>query len=118
MKLQLVLPLAAIAFGLSSCSSTSEGARYTSHRISGKTQTITQTRTADAQVASVYGSVFDPTDPYRSHHYRPDIYTPYAYDHQGGAHDVYYRERAIRAAARANGRSGTVEVGRVTADSE
>ena len=111
MKL-LALPLAVIALGLSSCTSSTDGARYTSYRTSGTTRTVTTVRTQQPTVASVNGSEWDPSDPYRQHHYSPHIYTPYAYDHQGGSHDVDYRERAARAAARANGR-GTVEVGRI-----
>lgn len=45
------------------------------------------------------------------HHYEPSLYTPFAYDHRGGAHESYYRAQAVRANQR-----GRVIVGPMSED--
>lgn len=111
-----VLTLTVLTVGLSSCSAPNNGARYVSTNAT-RTQHVvrsTPVRTTTTTTTSsrpLYGSLWEPSDPYRRHHYGPGIYTPFAYDHRGAGHETYYRDQAIR-----HGGASSVEVGPVSAN--
>lgn len=99
----LLLSATALVFSLANCTTSSGG------------------RTVNVVSTSSYSKLPATTQPVYTingvplHHYSPDTYTPFAYDHQGLAHNDYYQKRAIWNEQRA--RRGSVEVGPVEAES-
>lgn len=93
----LLLSATALVVSLSSCSSSSGG-----HAV-------------NVVSTSAYGKLPGTTVPIHTisgvalHHYSPDLYTPFVYDHQGLAHNDYYQKRAVWNAQREQ--RGSVEVG-------
>jgi len=108
----LLLTAAALIFNLTSCSSTTEAPRASVVSTSGSTYTVAAA--PETKVPMYYSNNVAMI------HYDPSLYTPFTYDHRGGAHNTYFRQQAIREAVREAKRGGgsNVEVGPIETASE
>jgi hypothetical protein len=90
----LLLTVAGLSFSLGSCSYPSGNSRI--NWVS--TSQVVRAPGVIGPLTTVNGVAL--------HHYDPDLYSPFVYDHRALSHNTYYRERALRAAQR-----GSVHVG-------